>query len=111
MEAVLRALEATNGDLSDGARRSKRRSRTCDSTHRTERSRSTIDGRRSCPIYLSRVEKTEQGTWCTDTFRMIHGVDQTYGGSSRWTHPRPIERSRRVGRPLRPVGGSEAESA
>ena len=80
MEAVMRALEAVHGDLSNGAQRFQRAL----ASVRLDAPNGTIvlDQERQAivPIYLSRVERGPEGILVYDTFRMVPGVDQTYDG-------------------------------
>ena len=89
MEAVMRALEAVRGDLSDGSSRFLQAL----SEVRLDAPNGPIelDDRLQAivPIYLSRVEEDEQGNLVYRTFRRIDGVDQTYGGAVRMTTPTP----------------------
>ena len=81
MEAVLQALEATNGDLSDEgeAFQAALANVELDAPNGPIR----LDDRRQAivPIYVSRVEKGERGDLVYRTFRVIDGVDQTYSGA------------------------------
>ena len=81
MEAVMRALEAVDGDLSDGGQsfRGALAEVHLDAPNGPIR----LDGRRQAilPIYLSRVEKDGKGDLVYRTFMVVDDVDQTYGGA------------------------------
>lgn len=80
MEAVMDALETVHGDLSDGAGRFQEAL----AAVRLDAPNGPIvlDPERQAvvPVYLSRVEKDEQGELAYRTIRMIAGVDENYGG-------------------------------
>lgn len=80
MEAVMQAMEAVDGDLSDRDRFLEALSEV-----RLDAPNGPIelDDRLQAivPIYLSRIEKDERGDLVFRTFKTIDGVDQTYGGT------------------------------
>jgi branched-chain amino acid transport system substrate-binding protein len=80
MEAVMRALEGVDGDLSGGAHRFQRT--LADVRLQAPNGKITLDDRRQAilPIYLSRVETDDGGDLVLRTLRRIDGVDQSFGG-------------------------------
>jgi branched-chain amino acid transport system substrate-binding protein len=80
MEAVMLALEAVDGDLSHRA--SGFQFALSDVRLDAPNGTISLDDRRQAilPIYLSRVERGDDGDLVLRTFRKIEAVDQSYGG-------------------------------
>jgi hypothetical protein len=89
MEAVLRALEAVDGDLTDGGARF--RAELAETDLEAPSGRLALDETRQAivPIYLSRVEADAEGNLVFRTFRTIEDVDPTVGGILGPTDPPP----------------------
>jgi serine/threonine-protein kinase len=80
MNAVLGALEAVEGDLSNGQRRFQAELSRLELDAPNGRLR--LDGNRQAigPNYLQRFEEDEQGNPAVRTFRVLENVEQTFNG-------------------------------
>lgn len=89
MEAVMNALDTVHGDLSDGAGAFQEALGAV--RINAPNGTITLDDERQAivPIYLSQVERGPEGILVYDTFRVLHGVDQTYGGIIPTNAPTP----------------------
>jgi branched-chain amino acid transport system substrate-binding protein len=89
MEAVLQALDAVHGDLSDGERRfqaalAKVQLDAPNGHIRLDRNRQAI-----APSYLSRILPGKKGALHAKTFETVPPVDQTFGGYFSGSDPLP----------------------
>jgi hypothetical protein len=80
MEAILQALEAVNGNLSGRAERFHEALASVRLEAPNGRIYLDQANQAIVPIYLSRVVRSDNGKLVYETFRMIPGVDQTFGG-------------------------------
>ncbi len=89
MEAVLRALAKTDGDLSDGQQRF--RAALAGIELDAPQGHITLDGNRQAigPVYLRQVVRNDGGVLTFRTIRTIENVDASFGGHFGPGDPRP----------------------
>lgn len=89
MEAVLRALEEVDGDLSDGQRRFRAALAKVELEAPNGRIRLDADRQAVVPVYLHQVSGNDQGALSYRPLRTIEDVDATFGGLFAPGDPRP----------------------
>jgi hypothetical protein len=89
MEAVLKALERVNGDLSDGERRFMAALAKVELDAPNGHVRLDAHRQAIAPNYLNRLELNPKGQLAVRTFETVPAVEQTFGGLFSPTSPPP----------------------